>query len=419
MTAHKHLKQLVRARMEKTGERYSAARRFVIEASDNGAVSTDIPWHFAGNVPATTTLRSLLTHAGVRAPNTKKPFTEAMLFGIAGGIGIGVVTFHYEKADTATLFLGGRHHWYDEKAYLVDTLEAFGVEPVIRETGGARTAERQLEEMLGDYGPVAAWVENYRVLTVYGVDAEAGAARIGDGTDEPATIPLEELTRRRMVVKQQKCRVLGIPPATYDGELRTLVEGGLKRCVEGIVNPSMPQLKKSARLEAVREWGERMHGADGKDSWSRVFKPGPNLWRGLTSVFTFVECFGSGGGLARPLFADFLREAGAALKRRDLTSLAGRYDALGRQWSELADAALPDKVPALRAAKEELVRRAESRHGGTLDPLLSCKEDPEEWKTFPLSESECDGLRAGLKERILAIYEGEAAAFAELRRAAV
>ena len=30
MTKHKHLKQLVRARMAKTGERYSSARRHIV-----------------------------------------------------------------------------------------------------------------------------------------------------------------------------------------------------------------------------------------------------------------------------------------------------------------------------------------------------------------------------------------------------
>jgi hypothetical protein len=416
MTAHKHLKQLVRARMEKTGERYAAARRSVIQTIDTPAPSNGLPWHFAGTVPATTTLRSLLTHAGVLAPHTRKPFTEAMLFGIAGGIGIGVMTFYYEKADTATFFLAGRHHWYDEKAYLLDTLEAFEIEPVIRETSGARLAERQLEEMLGDYGPCAAWVENYRVLTVYRADREAGTACIGDLTDAPAEIPLADLTRRRMVVRQQKCRLLGIPPSRYESDLRGLVDGGLKRCVEGLLKPSMPQLSKSARLEALQAWAERLHGSDGKESWARIFKPGPNLWRGLSSIYTFVECFGSGGGLARPLFADFLREAGAALKRSELTALAGRYAELGRQWSDLADAALPDGVPELREVKEQQTRKAEAAFSGGLGDILSCKDPDLVPKTFPLSAGECDRLRSELKDRVTAIYEGEVAAFKELQR---
>lgn len=73
MTAHKHLKQLIRARMEKTGERYATARRHIIgvalEAGQTDAVAalpSRIPFHFPGNVAATTALRALVTHAGDR-----------------------------------------------------------------------------------------------------------------------------------------------------------------------------------------------------------------------------------------------------------------------------------------------------------------------------------------------------------------
>src|ERR1700722_3008489 len=97
MTAHKHFKQLVRSRMEKTGESYSTARRHVLRKA-----TPDKTWHFAGSVAATTALRVLLTHAGVRPPKKREPFSEAMLFGIAGGIGIGVFSFFYEKEKAAS-----------------------------------------------------------------------------------------------------------------------------------------------------------------------------------------------------------------------------------------------------------------------------------------------------------------------------
>ena len=37
MTGQKHLKQLIRARMDKTGERYAAARRFIIGTAEPAA----------------------------------------------------------------------------------------------------------------------------------------------------------------------------------------------------------------------------------------------------------------------------------------------------------------------------------------------------------------------------------------------
>ncbi|HYX26759.1 MAG TPA: hypothetical protein VFC23_21580 [Thermoanaerobaculia bacterium] len=60
MTQHKHLKQLVRA---------------------------GFPGHFPGSVPAATGLRVLFAHAGILAPHTGQPLSEAMVFGLAGGIG--------------------------------------------------------------------------------------------------------------------------------------------------------------------------------------------------------------------------------------------------------------------------------------------------------------------------------------------
>lgn len=72
MTKQKHFKQLVRARMQKTGESYSAARRHVIQkATPQYADYVHLP----GNNPGTNALRVLLANHG--ADN----MSEAMVFG--------------------------------------------------------------------------------------------------------------------------------------------------------------------------------------------------------------------------------------------------------------------------------------------------------------------------------------------------
>src|SRR5689334_22754792 len=93
MTAHKHFKHLVRTRMDKTGESYTTARRHVLREAGKLPAEGPARWHLPGNIPATTALRVLLTAAGVRDPRTGEPISEAMLFGIAGGVGIGVAAF--------------------------------------------------------------------------------------------------------------------------------------------------------------------------------------------------------------------------------------------------------------------------------------------------------------------------------------
>src|SRR5205085_12314326 len=86
------------------------------------------------------------------------PFAEAMLFGIAGGVGIGVFSFFYEKESAASFFVAGRHGWQDDLAYLKTACRRFGITPVVRESSGAKTAVSQLADALAG-GPCVAWVD--------------------------------------------------------------------------------------------------------------------------------------------------------------------------------------------------------------------------------------------------------------------
>jgi Domain of unknown function (DUF4872) len=172
----------------------------------------------------------------------------------------------------------------------------------------------------------------------------------------------------------------------------------------------------NARLEALKVWADRLHGYKGKESWERVFRPGANLWRGLCFTYDFIENYGTGGGLCRPLFAEFLSEAGAATNQPGLSALAERYAELGRQWSELAESVLPDDVPSMRRAKELSARRSELLHnGGSVEEVRTLWEQLGELERqagarFPLTDADCAALRAQLQTRVIEIYESEVAA---------
>ena len=159
MTKQKHLKQRIRARMAQTGERYTTARRHIVGASADSASDISPPspgrLHFPGIHPETTALRILLANAGVRAPHTGEYFSEPMVFGIGGGIGAGVVSFFYEAHDFASFYIAGRHLWQDNRTYLDRAAQRFGVTPTFKETGGAKTAAKQLADALalGSPGP--------------------------------------------------------------------------------------------------------------------------------------------------------------------------------------------------------------------------------------------------------------------------
>jgi hypothetical protein len=436
MTAHKHFKQLVRSRMEKTGEGYSTARRQVLRNSA-AKPKRSISCHFPGNVAATTALRVLLTHAGVRTPGTGSPFSEAMLFGISGGIGIGVFSFFYEKEDFASFFIAGRHLWHDSLAYLRQACARFGIKPAVRETAGAKTAEAALRATLAEHGPCVAWVDathlphrampaawsgsGYHVITIYGIDETTATASIGDLTDDPISIPLADLARARARIKKDKHRLLSIPPSAGPTDLTALVRDGLRACCNGLAGAGgVKSAATNFSLKALRLWGERLHGSQDNERWERVFARGPRLWQGLISVYDFIEHHGTGGGLCRPLFAEFLSEAADACADERLQNLAALYADLGRSWSALADAALPDQVPVFRAAKELLARKAElTNSGGSPDGIRAVWSQLDALRCqarthFPLSEADCADLRAALQTRVFALHEREVAARAAL-----
>lgn len=53
---------------------------------------------------------------------------------------------------------------------------------------------------------------------------------------------------------------------------------------------------------------------------------------------------GTGGGLYRAMYTDFLEDAADIIGNKQLTDAAKSYRALARQWSPLAKAMLPNEI---------------------------------------------------------------------------
>jgi hypothetical protein len=415
--------------MERTGESYSTARRHVLRQV---GPNKSIPWHFPGSVPGATALRSLLTAAGVRNPRSGEPLSESMVFGIAGGIGIGIFTFCYEKDDFASFFVAGRHRWHDNVAYLDLAAARFGAKAHIRETTG-KAAEKALRDTLED-GPCIAWVDmanlphrampekwsggGYHIVTVYKVENDT--ALIGDLTDEPISISLDALAKARGRIKKDKNRLLSIGKVSNPKDLAPLIREGLGACYRGLVGEgAVKAAKRNFSLDALPLWAERIGATSGRESWAQVFPRGHRLWSGLTSILQFVEYWG-GGGLGRPLFAEFLTEAADAIGDARLKSLGNRYAEIGRAWTQLTETALPNDVTAFREARELYARIGEwTNSGGASDDIRSAWLRLDELTAqakakFPLSDVQCSALLADLQRQIRSLFEQESAAHVAL-----
>ena len=443
MTRQKHLKDRIRARMKKTGESYTVARRQILAKIKPPSSKGPERFHYPGNVPATTALRVLLAASGLLPKSGADELSEAMLFGIAGGVGAGVFAFRYEKEDFSSFFVAGRHLWQDDLAYLQNGCRRLGVDVDVKETGGAKTAEQQLRAMLEENGPVIAWVDmtglprhstsphgdfgQYHVVTIYGIDDAKKEAIVGDLADEPDRVPLDVLSKARARIKKQKNRLLRISNSPGRFDLNQAVKSGMQACHDTLLGkgavktPGGKGMAKNFTLDAFHSWAERLHGRSDKQSWTTMFPRGINLWRGLTSIYSFIH-YGTGGGLSRPLYAEFFCEADEAIGGESFQELSDQYRKLGQAWDELGEAALPDEVESFRAFRTLSAERAELTLSGgekTADRIRENHASLNELEKasredFPLSEKACDELLADLHRRVLALHRGEVAAHQRL-----
>ena len=157
MTARKHLKARIRARMAKTGERYVTAHRHLV-----GEPETPIAhgYRLRGGVhPDTAGVANVLARHRVIAGHTGEPLSEAMVLGIGGGLGAGYILWEFKAHETATLVLGFRNRWQYPDRWMTSALERLAVPATHLETGGARTAARQLDEALAAGRPALATID--------------------------------------------------------------------------------------------------------------------------------------------------------------------------------------------------------------------------------------------------------------------
>lgn len=453
MTRQKHLKRLVRSRAEKTGESYTAARSNVVArrspnfpddiraASDRSRLAR--PGHLAESAALTTTLNAL----GVRASHTGAPLDEALLFGIAGGIGGAYWVFEYKGLGHPLFSLFTRHAWDSSRRFLEGACTRLKLAASFKETASSPAAERALLAALEAGRPVITWVsctataDSYlppemaamapQVVTVHGFDRSDGRFEVADRAGMPFTMTCEEMARSRAAVKSEKQRLLVLEaPAsgTFDLEtLRAAVIGGIEACVRELVAapahlPAM--VAPNSGLTGLEKLGRLLSDTKDKRGWAALFPAGLPLYVGLTGIFRHVELLGRGGAL-RPLFADFLEQASVLLDRPTLVSVATSYRSLGQAWSALAAAALPDTVPLLGETRAALARRRAafaSPGAGTADEvaaldarLAALKETARDH--FPMDAPAVRALLDELSHSALTIVKQEREAVTALRAA--
>lgn len=395
--------------------------------------------HFDGLGWSMGYLCNALAYQGVTAPHTGKPFTEALLMGINGGICAGYFAFEYQGYDPHLHFL--TRYPFDEEPGAV--FERLGISMHVQQTTNPQKGVANLLNGLAHGTPVIVWgdvislgYESHPIsndywmvmpFLVYGYDLENGVVYIADRARVGLTAPTKALAAARARTAKTKHRIMTIGAPNPD-KLLSAVEAGIRACIQIFTEapPFAPKAKRSFGFDAFDKWANLLTGTKDKQSWSKMFAPGARMFAGLTTAYRFLEVFYTGGHGARGVYAGFLDEASLILNNAALTDVAREFRACAGLWDELTAALLPDDVALFREARELMNREydlfltqgnaslpARRQISARLDSLRAEAE-----RAFPLTDAQAAAMREGLRERVLRLRDAERRAISALAEAA-
>jgi hypothetical protein len=392
--------------------------------------------NFGGKHPEAAALKNVLAYHGLDAPHTGQPFTEEMLFGIGGGIGVTYFTFDFPHGPF--LVLGTAYPpRKGEHGILQAACERLGVGSIVKESGGAKAAETQLKDALTEGYAVLTLVDvamlpyhalppelakyfGYTVV-VYAIDEAAGTAYVADRSNVALTLAAQELAAARASITSQKNRIIVLEPPTQEIDLERAITHGIEACCRGLLEPPIANFG----LKGLQKWANLVADPKDKKGWPTLFAHAAHLYDALVGVFTYVELFGTGGSGMRSMYAAFLDEAGDALASSSLKDMAGQYDQAAWLWSAMSAAALPNSVPLLRRTRQLLTLKSElfeEQGGDALPAMLEVNEQIAEIKQqmaeeFTQRPNMARGILADLRHHIQGVYQAEEQAVMALKAA--
>lgn len=388
--------------------------------------------YFGGHHAETASLTNILRAQAVRSAHNGEPFSEAMIFGIGGGLGAGYILWEFKEHHAKVLVFGWQNRWQYTMRFYENLCERLNATLTFHETGSQKTAAQQLNDALDGGQPVIAWVDRAQMpylqlpksmeghighlVAIYGVEGDD--VWVDDLAARPFRVPVEQMASARGRIGSYKNRLLQVT-ANGDVDLPAAIKAGLQDCVD-----HLSQSSDSFSLPTFRKWGKMMTHRKNAKGWPVVFVDRRGLYGALKSVYEGIELVSTGRGGLRGLYADFLVEA-AGIVNPALADVATVYRSLAAQWSTFASSALPDSIEPLRETKALLGKRYDvlMAQGGegldTIQPLTAqlgklyddCNHD------FPMSDAEIDNLFSMLGERLIGLYEAEVTALAALKQA--
>ncbi|MEE9465670.1 MAG: BtrH N-terminal domain-containing protein [Candidatus Neomarinimicrobiota bacterium] len=389
---------------------------------------------YGGVYGETTAIRHILSLHGATAAHNGKPLSEAMLFGISGGIGFAYFNFEYDGSEP-TLYIDMGQRYNNRFGQVMDGLyRRLGLETTVRLTKSAQQAEANLANDLAQGVPVILHIDrgslpHYVEDTEYGdhaivvlcYDDKSREYLVADQACLPLSISPPDLSSARESIDSLSFRSLTLSRPENPIDLTDGITRSLRQCWDRMLNPPHP--RTNFGLSGLEKWASLINNSKARKGWLKVFTPGLNLYMGLHWTYKCIQTLETGGGAMRGLYADFLEEAEEAMSKPRLKEVAKAYRDLDRLWTELAQATLPDEVPLLHRTRQMIDRAEQLFLDKGIDAIpeindirneqVSMREEAS--SDFPLDKAQSQALLDDLHERLLVIVEREQEAVQELK----
>jgi hypothetical protein len=376
---------------------------------------------------------------GLNAPHTGKPYSEALLLGISGGIAFGYFTFEY-KGYLPHVALLTRNTFHP----FPTMLERLGIAQDIQQTNKAEIAEKNLQNALeGGLYPIL-WADQFSLpynclpanepmwgmMPILAIETDGQSVSVADRSSQPLYLSMADLTKARGRVKEDKYRLVTLD-APQSAKLAGAVHKGICQAISLFTEEPPRGGRDNFGFAAYDKLAELLVNTRNKHSWERFFAPGIRMYHALAGspvqpgAYHWINTWGSADGAERGLYADFLLEAAQILKKLALREAAEKFRESHKLWLAFAEALLPDDVPLLGESKK-LIRKKHDlfikqgdaalqeiqQINARLNELLVQSE-----KDFPLSNAEVAELRFNLRDILLDIKAVERQAVDLLQRA--
>lgn len=396
---------------------------------------------YNGRHAETGSIHNALAMQGVKAPHSGKPYSEALLLGVSGGIAFGYFTFEY-KGYLPHLAMLTRNTFNPFSTIL----ERLGIAQDIQRTDKAEIAERNLRDALDTGLFPIVWADQFSLSyndvkpsdvmwgmqPILAVETDEKTVTIADRSSQPFHVSMPELMQARGRVKDDKYRLMTLD-APQPAKLAAAVHKGICQAISLFTEEPPRGARDNFGFAAYEKFAEMLVNTRNKQSWERFFAPGERMYHAIAGshfqpgAYQWINTWGSADGADRGLYADFLDEAAQILNRPALKEAAKKFRESHSLWLSFADALLPSEVPLLGESKKLIRRKHELfiEKGETALPEIKQIHQhhnqllKESEKKFPLSNAEAAALRANLREHILKISATEKQAVDLLQSAIV